>query len=133
MRLIPDNIEHFNSLGEKILYLKFKNENPQTDCFVLHSVFTNFHFKNISGELDFLVLAPGHGVFAIEVKHGGVSRKDGTWHSLKWTPRRRVGHGATMTIPCRRVLGRFIIPAFHSNPCIAGFVQKTCGATAQTG
>ncbi|MFW5886440.1 MAG: NERD domain-containing protein [Bacteroidota bacterium] len=80
MRLIPDNIEHFNSLGEKILYLKFKSENSQPECFVLHSVFTNFHFKNISGELDFLVLAPGHGIFAIEVKHGGVSRKNGTWH-----------------------------------------------------
>lgn len=35
--------------------------------------------RNISGELDFLVLAPEHGIFAIEVKHGGVKRDGGTW------------------------------------------------------
>ena len=33
----------------------------------------------MSGELDFLVLAPYHGFFCIEVKHGGISRKNGEW------------------------------------------------------
>jgi len=78
--LIPDNIDNFESVGEKILYLKFKNDGSTKSFFILHSLFTNYHLKNISGELDFLVLAPGHGIFAIEVKHGKVWRVGGTWH-----------------------------------------------------
>jgi hypothetical protein len=77
--LIPDNVIEFTSTGEKILYLKFKNDGSTNSMFILHSLFTNFHLKNISGELDFLVLAPNHGFFSIEVKHGGVSRKNGDW------------------------------------------------------
>lgn len=34
----------------------------------------------MSGELDFLILAPGKGFFAIEVKHGGVKRENGAWY-----------------------------------------------------
>lgn len=77
--LIPDNIQDFESAGEKILYLRFKNDTSCNKMFVLHSLFTNNHIKNKSGELDFLVLAPNEGFFALEVKHGGVSRKGGTW------------------------------------------------------
>lgn len=77
--LIPDNIDCFESKGEQLLYIKFKNDSSTQNFYVLHSVFTNFHLKNITGELDFLVLAPGHGIFAIEVKHGRVSRETGTW------------------------------------------------------
>lgn len=77
--LIPDNIDSFESKGEQLLYLKIKNDSSMQNFYVLHSVFTNFHLKNVTGELDFLVLAPGLGIFAIEVKHGRVSREDGTW------------------------------------------------------
>lgn len=78
--LIPDNIEHFNSKGEQLLYIKFKNDSSAKKYYILHSVFTNFHLKSSSGELDFLILVPGHGFFAIEVKHGKVSRVGGTWY-----------------------------------------------------
>jgi len=77
--LIPDAIGHFDSNGERLLYFRFKNDKSTDEMYILHSLFTNYHFKNISGELDFLVIAPNEGLFAIEVKHGGVSRKDGTW------------------------------------------------------
>lgn len=77
--LIPDNISEFNSIGEKILYMKFKNDGSTNSMYILHSLFTNHHIKNISGELDFLVLAPNEGFFCIEVKHGGISRKNGNW------------------------------------------------------
>lgn len=77
--LLPDNIEEFKSHGEYLLYFKFKKDNKVNDCYVLHSVFTNHHLNNVSGELDYLILAPGLGIFAIEVKHGGVRREDGTW------------------------------------------------------
>ena len=77
--LIPDNISKFDSNGEKLLYLRFKNDGASSRMYVLHSVFTNYHLKNVSGELDFLVLAPGMGIFALEVKHGRVSRTKGVW------------------------------------------------------
>jgi hypothetical protein len=77
--LIPDNISDFNSVGERILYLKFKNDGSTNPMYVLHSLFTNHHIKNISGELDFFVIAPNQGFFSIEVKHGGISRKKGEW------------------------------------------------------
>ncbi|TDK42836.1 ATP-binding domain-containing protein [Algoriphagus formosus] len=77
--LIPDNISDFNSIGERILYLKFKNDGSSTNMYVLHSLFTSHHIKNISGELDFLVIAPNEGFFSIEVKHGGISRRNGDW------------------------------------------------------
>jgi hypothetical protein len=77
--LIPDNVSDFNSRGEQILYMKFKNDGSTKSMYVLHSLFTNHHIKNISGELDFLVLAPNEGFFCIEVKHGGISRKNGDW------------------------------------------------------
>lgn len=78
--LIPDNISDFESTGERLLYNKFKYDNSTNGMYILHSLFTNYHLKNISGELDFLVLAPNQGIFAIEVKHGSISRKDGTWY-----------------------------------------------------
>ena len=73
--LIPDNRIEFESDGERILYKKFKLDGSTKSMYILHSVFTSHHIKNMSGELDFLVLAPNHGFFTIEVKHGGVSRK----------------------------------------------------------
>ena len=79
MLLIPDNIREFNSVGERILYMKFKNDSSTNSMYVLHSLFTNHHIKNISGELDFFIIAPNEGFFSIEVKHGGVSRKNGKW------------------------------------------------------
>lgn len=78
--LIPDNIDSFDSTGEKLLYLKFKNDGSANGMYVLHSVFTNYHFNNISGELDFLVIVPNEGIFAVEVKHGKVTRENGTWY-----------------------------------------------------
>lgn len=77
--LIPDNITEFESNGEKLMYFNFKNDGSARNMYVLHSVFTNYHLQNVSGELDFLVLAPGMGIFAIEVKHGRVARKNGIW------------------------------------------------------
>jgi hypothetical protein len=77
--LIPDNRTEFESEGERILYRKFRLDGSTKSMYVLHSVFTSHHFKNMSGELDFLVLVPNEGFFTIEVKHGGISRKNGEW------------------------------------------------------
>jgi hypothetical protein len=68
----------FNSDGEKMVYNALVRDCPE--YIVLHSVFLNRHIKNISGEVDLLVLIPGQGFFCLEVKHGGVERlSDGRW------------------------------------------------------
>lgn len=78
--IIPDNIDPNCSRGEQILLHKFKTEISSSDFYVLHSLFISKHLKTISGELDFLVLAPGKGIFSLEVKHGNVRRENGMWY-----------------------------------------------------
>lgn len=90
--LIPDNIIDFESVGERLLYHRFKNDGSCSGMYIMHSVFVSHHLRSICGELDFLILAPGMGFFAIEVKHGRVSRDEGTW---KFTDRN--GNSTTKT------------------------------------
>ncbi len=78
--IIPDNIDPGSSRGEQILLHKFKTEISSAGFYVLHSLFISKHLKTVSGELDFLVLAPGKGIFALEVKHGNVRRENGLWY-----------------------------------------------------
>lgn len=75
--LIPDKIGTSESIGEQIVFNKFREEKDY--AFVLHSVFLHKHLSQVCGEIDFLVIMPGHGVFALEVKHGPVSREGGMW------------------------------------------------------
>jgi len=77
--LVPNTISDDNSRGEKLVFNHFKSDVNTRDFIVLHSLFVSKHLTRISGELDFLVLAPGLGIFALEVKHGKVSRDAGTW------------------------------------------------------
>lgn len=116
--LIPDNISEFNSIGEKLLYFRFKNDGSASEMYVLHSVFTNYHLKNVSGELDFLVLAPNRGIFALEVKHGRVTRKAGVWEFTN-----RKGQTTTKTTsPFAQVTGtmhsirNFVLNKTQTNP-----------------
>lgn len=75
--IIPDGISKAESIGERIVFHKFKHE--KNNLIVLHSVFLHNHVKNVSGEIDFLVLAPNRGIFCLEIKHGSVKRTNGKW------------------------------------------------------
>lgn len=77
--IVPDNIDSADSQGEKRIYRHFKSDINSRDFIILHSLFVSKHLTRVSGELDFLVLAPGLGIFALEVKHGQVSRDGGIW------------------------------------------------------
>lgn len=77
--IVPDNIDSADSQGEKRVYRHFKSDINSRDFIILHSLFVSKHLTRVSGELDFLVLAPGLGIFALEVKHGQVSRDEGVW------------------------------------------------------
>ena len=79
--IIPNNLtrKDFNSTGEYLVYRSFQRDSATDRWIILHSVFLQSHVRNLSGEIDFLVIAPNKGVFIIEVKHGYVSKKDGEW------------------------------------------------------
>jgi hypothetical protein len=97
--IIPDNIDSAESQGEKHVYRHFKSDINSRDFIILHSLFISKHLTRLSGELDFLVLAPGLGIFALEVKHGKVSRDKGVWKFEN-----RYGKVTTSTIgPFRQV------------------------------
>lgn len=93
--IIPSDLSRtdFESTGEYLVYRAFKRDRATDDWFVLHSVYLQDHVRNLSGEIDFLVLVPNKGIFVLEVKHGMVSRRNGVWiykgKSGKSTSKRR--------------------------------------------
>ena len=78
-RMIPGMIPSDASTGEKLVFSLLKNDKNCKGFIVVHSLFIADHLTAISGEIDFLVLAPGKGIFALEVKHGRVARNKGIW------------------------------------------------------
>lgn len=82
--MIPANETDFNhSVAEQKIYSWFKNDPVTRDWVVFHSKHLSQHVANIEGEVDFLVLAPGLGLFALEVKGGRVKKtSDSNWHFI---------------------------------------------------
>ena len=79
-RMIPSVISpEIKSTAERRIFNWFKTCKGTENWIVLHSLGIANHSKVIFGEIDFFVLAPGLGLFAIEVKGGRVSRKEGIW------------------------------------------------------
>ena len=79
-RMIPQFLSpEVKSSAERKVFAWFRDA-PDTDGWVvLHSLGIASHRSLIYGEIDFLILAPQYGVFALEVKGGRVSRADGLW------------------------------------------------------
>jgi hypothetical protein len=78
--MIPSVISpEIKSNAERRVFEWFKSAKGTESWIVLHSLGIANHNKVIHGEIDFFVLAPGFGLFALEVKGGRVSRKDGVW------------------------------------------------------
>ena len=79
-KMIPSYItEDVKSNAEKKVFRMFE-EAPGTDSWiVLHSLSLPRHEKLIIGEIDFLVIAPNLGIYALEVKGGRISTSDGIW------------------------------------------------------
>ena len=67
------------STTERRIFEWFRDDPSTEDWIVLHSLGISNHNKVMHGETDFFILAPYMGLFAIEVKGGRVSRKDGNW------------------------------------------------------
>ena len=69
------------SPGEVQLFQQLRDDPVTEGWTVLHSLDLSEHVSQVAGEIDFLVLVPGLGVVALEVKgHQRVRRKDGVWY-----------------------------------------------------
>lgn len=80
-KLLPPYIDKScKSTGEKMLFEIFKNSPFTKDWIVLHSLNLSQHTVRLYGEIDFLILIPGGGIFVMEVKGGDVKCIDGVWH-----------------------------------------------------
>ena len=79
--MIPSVISpEVKSSAERKIFEWFQNA-PSTDKWiVLHSLGITTHNKVIYGEIDFLVIVPKLGMFALEVKGGRVRRENGVWY-----------------------------------------------------
>ena len=79
-KMIPAAISpDVKSPAERKIYEWFKNDPMTKDWVVFHSLGIENHQTVVFGEIDFLVAASSYGVFALEVKGGRISRKDGVW------------------------------------------------------
>lgn len=82
-RMIPSKIneEQIKSPGEKLLFERLKMDPDTKNWIVLFQYEVANHKGAISGEIDFLILVPGKGVMALEVKaHQQVIRDEqGQW------------------------------------------------------
>lgn len=79
-RMIPSVISPETKSGaEKKIFKWFENAPNTDDWVVFHSLGIAHHQTLIEGEVDFLVVAPKLGIFALEVKGGRVKRTDGMW------------------------------------------------------
>lgn len=78
--MIPSVIAPDTKSGaEKRIFRWFEAAAETDDWVVFHSLGIAHHQTLIEGEVDFLVIAPKYGIFAIEVKGGRVKRTDGMW------------------------------------------------------
>lgn len=67
------------SNAEKIIFKNLAKDPRTKNWYVLHSLGIESQFNKVYGEIDFLLLAPELGIFALEVKGGGVKRQQGLW------------------------------------------------------
>src|SRR5437762_16292 len=84
-RLIPPVAPgDLKSPGESLLFRLFSSD--ASNWTVLHSLDLPDHIRQVSGEADFVVIAPGQGVLVVEVKGvDAVRRVDGMWYFGKHT------------------------------------------------
>lgn len=82
-KLLPPYIDRScKSTGEKMIFEIFKNNSFAKDWIILHSLNLSQHTVRLYGEIDFLILIPGGGIFVMEVKGGDVKCIDGVWHFI---------------------------------------------------
>jgi DNA replication protein DnaC len=68
------------SPGERDAFQRLKSDPLAGDWTVIHSLYLPNHVRQISGELDFVLLIPEKGILCLEIKAAAsISRREGLW------------------------------------------------------
>lgn len=80
--MIPAAIDpHTSSPGERDAFQRLASDPLAGEWTVIHSLDLPHHVRQISGELDFVVLVPGSGILCLEIKAAAsISRREGLWY-----------------------------------------------------
>src|ERR1017187_6787861 len=78
-KMIPPHWHDNTPRSEQRVFSLLRNDPATEDWVVLHSLNLKQSGTQPYGEVDFVVLIPGAGVFCLEVKGGRVACKDGAW------------------------------------------------------
>jgi hypothetical protein len=91
--LPPQLSADVKSSGERLIFDLLKRDPDTADWVCLHSLGLARHVRRPHGEIDFVVLIPGEGIFCLEIKSGSVARRDGVWYFTN-----RFGEQSTSTV-----------------------------------
>ncbi len=80
-RMIPPIISsETRSPGEREIFQRLRDDPDTRDWIVLHSLDVAAHRRQVTGEIDFVVIIPGKGVLCLEVKaHTRIKCEHGLW------------------------------------------------------
>jgi DNA polymerase III delta prime subunit len=80
-RMIPASIDpETPSPGERDVFRRLEADRLAEEWTIIHSLNLPHHLRQISGELDFVILVPGKGILCLEIKAARtVARRDGLW------------------------------------------------------
>jgi hypothetical protein len=79
-KMLPTQFDNSTvSAAECKLFKLLKNDPNTKNWIVLHSLGLSSRGKKPYGEIDFVVMVPGKGVFCLEVKGGRVACQNGEW------------------------------------------------------
>jgi hypothetical protein len=78
-KMIPPYWHDTTPRSEQRVFSLLQNDSQTDDWVVFHSLNLKRSGSRPYGEVDFVVLIPGAGVFCLEVKGGRVACKDGAW------------------------------------------------------
>jgi DNA polymerase III delta prime subunit len=81
-KMIPPNYHtDTKSKGEVEIFLRMRDDPLTKEWIALHSLDIAQHLKQVSGEIDFVVIVPGKGVLCVEVKAcHRLERRGGQWY-----------------------------------------------------
>jgi DNA replication protein DnaC len=78
------------SPGEKEIFRKLERDPMTKDWIILHSLDIAEHKRQITGEIDFVIIVPQKGVLCLEVKAcRSIRREDGLWYLGRKIPEKR--------------------------------------------
>ena len=112
--------------GEKKVFEYFKDNAPD-NWYILHSFRLPAHFRVVFGESDFIVIAPGLGIFTLEIKSGGVGFDGTNWlfidrnHNVSKKQRGPFEQARDGMFEVERIIGMHIVDKYTRNKYLYGY------------